>query len=85
MWDRAPGSGPTPFNLELGMTPAFGIFSAGTVQWTWSLPTGVLQAPLPLPNLPALSGQTLFAQWLVLEPSREWPFATSNALRIPLL
>jgi hypothetical protein len=40
---------------------------------------------LPLPNLPALSGQTLFAQWLVLEPSREWPLATSNALRIPLL
>jgi hypothetical protein len=40
---------------------------------------------LPLPNLPALSGQILFAQWLVLEPSREWPMATSNALRIPLL
>ncbi|HEX6811729.1 MAG TPA: cytochrome c peroxidase [Planctomycetota bacterium] len=85
MWDRAPATGPTAFNLELGMTPAFEIFSAGTVGWTWTVPTGVLEAPLPLPNVPALSGQTLFAQWVVLEPSQSWPLATSNALRIPLL
>jgi hypothetical protein len=85
MWDRAPRSGPAPFNIELGMTPAFEMFSVGTMGWTFAIPTGVIQAPLPLPNLPALSGQTLFAQWLVLQPSREWPLATSNALRIPLL
>jgi hypothetical protein len=85
MWDRAPASGPAPFNLELGMTPAFEMFSIGTVGGMWPYASGVIQAPLPLPNLPALSGQTLFAQWLVLEPSRGWPLATSNALRIPLL
>jgi len=85
MWDRAPSSGPTSFNLELGMTPSFQMFSIGPVQWTWTLPTGIAEAPLSLPSVPALSGQTLFAQWLVLEPSREWPLATSNALRIPLL
>ncbi|HEX6811728.1 MAG TPA: cytochrome c peroxidase [Planctomycetota bacterium] len=85
MWDRAPATSPQQFNLELGMTPAFEIFAAGTVEWTWMMPGGILQAPLPLPNVPALSGQTLFAQWLVLEPSQSWPLATSNALRIPLL
>ncbi len=47
--------------------------------------TGVVQVPLPLPNVPSLSGQPLYAQWLVLEPSRQWPVATSNALYIPLL
>jgi hypothetical protein len=85
MWDVAPSPGGAPFNLELGLTPAFQIFSQGPVQWWFSMPTGNIQSPLPLPNLPALSGQTLFAQWLVLEPSREWPMATSNALRITLL
>ena len=85
MWDRAPGSAPAPFNLELGMTPAFEMSFVGTVNWAWLMSSGVIQAPLPLPNVPSLSGQTLFAQWLVFEPSREWPLATSNALRIPLL
>lgn len=84
MWDVAPSPGGAPFNLELGLTPAFQIFSEGQALWTFSLAGGTIQKPLPVPNLPALSGQTLFAQWLLLEPSREWPMATSNALRIPL-
>jgi len=85
MWDVAPGSGPAAFNLELGMTPTFAMFPVGLMAWGWDFDTGVIQSPFPVPNYPALSGQTLFAQWLVLEPSRQWPLATSNALRIPLL
>jgi cytochrome c peroxidase len=72
MFDVAASSG-GPFNLELAMTPALQIY-------------GVCQVPLPLPNVPSLSGALLFTQWLVLEPSAgSFQFATSNALRIPLL
>ena len=84
MWDVATSSG-MPLNLELALTPAFQMFFVGPMQLEWTVPSGVLQAPLPLPSTPTLSGQTLFAQWLVVEPSQHGPVALSNALRIPLL
>jgi len=86
MLDLVPAAGPQPFDVELAISPAFGIYAQGLAQGVWYLPgQGFAQAPLPLPNLPSLSGVTLYAQWVVLEPSAQWPLATSNALRIPLL
>jgi cytochrome c peroxidase len=85
MWDVAQRSAPMPFQIELALSPAFNIFAVGPAQWTFTMATGIQVVPLPLPNVPALSGQTLFAQWLVLEPSATAPIVTSNALRIPLL
>jgi cytochrome c peroxidase len=86
MFDVAASPG-GPFNLELAMTPALQIFGIGVAQAaSTSGANGVVQAPLPLPNVPSLSGALLFTQWLVLEPSAgSFQFATSNALRIPLL
>jgi hypothetical protein len=49
-----------------------------------AVPHGSAQVPLPLPNTRSLSGQTFYAQWLVLEASSIWPAATSNVLRVPL-
>ncbi len=85
MWDTVVNSGPTLWNLQLALTPAFQVFTTGPALPTFFTTFGSVQVPIPLPNTPALSGQTLFAQWLVLEPSGTWPVAMSNALRIPLL
>ncbi|MFT4515017.1 MAG: hypothetical protein ACI89X_004393 [Planctomycetota bacterium] len=46
--------------------------------------SGIKIVDMPTPNNPALSGQTLFVQWLALEASEDWIGATSNAVRIPL-
>jgi hypothetical protein len=83
MWDTAVGTG-APFGIELGMTPDFQVFGTGTAEPGMTMATGAKQVPLPLPNNPSLSGMTLFAQWLVLEPSRTGPLATSNALQMTL-
>lgn len=85
MWDTALASGPLPFNLELAVSPAFKIFTVGPATYHWTMPTsGVQIADVPIPNNSALSGQTLYAQWLALEQSTNGIAATSNALRIPL-
>jgi hypothetical protein len=39
---------------------------------------------MAIPNLPALSGQFLVAQWLAVEPALGEPLATSNALFLPI-
>jgi cytochrome c peroxidase len=85
MWDNAASAGGLPFNLELALSPSFQIFTMGPAQsWFTMSSSAGLQVPLPIPNQAALAGQTLFAQWLALEPSTNWPVTTSNALRIPL-
>lgn len=84
MWDTAIGPGTAPFNIGLGLTPAFQMFATGLAQGAPTMNTGFAQVPVPLPANPALSGQHLYAQWLVLEPSAQWPFASSNGLYIPL-
>ncbi len=84
MWDVAVAPSPLPFHVQLAMSPAFQLFGTGVASFYWTMSTGGLQVPMPLPNLPALAGTTLFAQWLALEPSATWPVATSNVLRIPL-
>jgi cytochrome c peroxidase len=83
MFDTAIGTAPGPFGVQLGLTPAFVMFTIGP-SFAGGIAAGTAQVPLPLPNAPALSGQTLFTQWLVLQPSSEGPFASSNALRITL-
>lgn len=84
MWDTAIGPGTAPFHIGLGLTPAFQVFAIGPAQSQAGMPTGVAQVPVPLPNQPTLSGMALYAQFLVLEPSAQWPFASSNGLYIPL-
>lgn len=84
MWDQAVASG-QPFNLQLAVSPAFLMVGMGTMDVTFSTTSGVKQVPMPLPNAPALSGLTLFAQWLAFAPSEHGPFALSNALRMQLL
>lgn len=85
MWDTALATTPSPFNLELAVSPSFQVFGIGAASYAWTMPqTGIKLASVPIPNQPALSGQVLFAQWLVLEPSEDWDGATSNAVRIPL-
>jgi hypothetical protein len=84
MFDSALGNGTAPFAIELGLTPSFTMFTIAPAQATAGYGTGTMQVPLPLPNHPALRGQTLFTQWLVLESSQLGPFATSNALRVEL-
>jgi cytochrome c peroxidase len=84
MFDTALAAAPGPFDVQLGLTPAFSIFTIGPAGSSPSYSGGVVQVPLPLPANPALGGQVLFTQWLSLEPSLAWPFATSNALRFQL-
>jgi len=85
MWDTAVNPGtPVLWNVQLALTPNFQVLTTGPAQACWIVPYGSVQTPLPLPNTPSLSGQTFFAQWLVLEASQNWPAATSNVLRIPL-
>ncbi|HEU4419596.1 MAG TPA: hypothetical protein VFT55_11700, partial [Planctomycetota bacterium] len=85
MWDTAANIGsPEPWNVQLALTPDFQVFTTGPAESHFGVPVGSVQLPLPLPNTPSLSGQTLFAQWLVLETSLSWPAAASNVLRIPL-
>jgi len=85
MWDTAMTAGShTLWNVQLALTPDFQVLTTGPAQPGLGIAYGSVQLPLPLPNTPSLSGQTLFAQWLVLEPSLNWPAATSNVLRIPL-
>ena len=85
MWDTAASATSLPFNLQLALTPAFQVFAVGPAEWTFTMSSATKQVPIPIPNVAALSGQTLFTQWLVLEPSSSNLIATSNALRIPLL
>jgi hypothetical protein len=84
MFDTAIAAANGPFDVRLALTPAFQMFTIGPAGTTPSYTGGLAQVALPLPNVPALSGQTLFTQWLVLEPSAQGPFASSNALRITL-
>jgi cytochrome c peroxidase len=84
MWDTALGTR-SWLDLQLALSPGFQIFATGPAQPLFMMAGGGVQVPVPIPHTPALSGQTLFAQWLVLEPTSNWPMATSNALRIPLL
>lgn len=84
MWDTALSQTTLPFNLQLALSPSFEIFTVGPAQWTLTHLSGTRQVPVPIPNQPALSGQTLFAQWLVLDTSVPGLAATSNALRVPL-
>ncbi len=87
MWDTALTNSSLPLNLQLAISPSFQMFTMGPAayQWTWSMAgSGVKIADVPIPNNSALSGQTLFAQWLALEPSSVGFAATSNAVRIPL-
>ncbi|MFY9341700.1 MAG: cytochrome c peroxidase [Planctomycetota bacterium] len=85
MWDVAPATGAMPFNLQLAVTPAFSLSSMGSMQAVFTVPSGMLQVPMPLPATPALSGQTFYVQWLVPVPSNHGPVSLSNGLRIPLL
>lgn len=85
MWDTSLTTGDRSFGLHLALSPAFQIFATGPAQAQLLMTGGGVQVPLPLPSTPALSGQTLFAQWIVLEPTGGSPMSTSNALRIPLL
>ena len=85
MWDRALRTVSLPFNLELALSGDFQMFSMGPAGGQWTMPGSGLQiANIAIPSNAALSGQTLFAQWLVLEPSNQGFVATSNALRVPL-
>ena len=85
MWDTAANIGsPDPWNVQLALTPNFQVLGTGPAQPGFGIAYGSVQLPLPLPNTPSLSGQTMFAQWLVLEASLSWPAAASNVLRIPL-
>ena len=87
MWDTALTNSALPLNLQLAISPSFQMFTMGPAayQWSWSMAgSGVKIADVPIPNNSALSGQTLFAQWLALEPSTVGFVATSNAVRIPL-
>jgi hypothetical protein len=67
-----PGT-PVLWNVQLALTPSFQVLTTGPAQACWIVPYGSVQTPLPLPNTPSLSGQTFFAQWLVLEASQNWP------------
>jgi cytochrome c peroxidase len=85
MWDTALNIGaPGPWNVQLGLTPSFQVFTTGPAQHTFGVDSGSVQTPVPLPNTASLSGQTLFAQWLVLEASQNGPVSTSNVLRMTL-
>lgn len=84
MLDTGIGPDRLAFNVILSGTPAFTAVYAGQAQALPGVTRGFAQMAMPLPNLPALSGQVVFAQWLVLEPSQQFPLATSNALYIPL-
>jgi cytochrome c peroxidase len=85
LWDTQLGGAGQPFGVQLGLTPAFQAFLVGPAVQSSTMQSGVVVAPLPLPNVPALSGQTLFTQWLSVEGNPQSPLSTSNALRIPLL
>jgi len=84
MWDTAVSGSPALWNFHLALTPSFQVLTTGLAQQIYPVAYGSVQVPLPLPNTPSLTGQTFFAQWLVLEASQNWPVATSNVLRIPL-
>jgi len=84
MWDTAVSGSPAPWNIRLAMTPSFQVLTTGPAQPGSSVACGSAQAPVPVPNTPSLSGQTFFAQWLVLEASLTWPAASSNVLRVTL-
>jgi cytochrome c peroxidase len=85
MWDTAANIGSHAlWNVQLALTPDFQVLTTGLAEPWLGVAVGTVQAPLPLPNTPSLSGQVFFAQWLVLEASQNWPAATSNVLRIPL-
>lgn len=86
MWDVTAGGGPFEhLGVLLTVTPAFQLIVAGQATASGTPSAGVAQLQIPIPNNPALSGQFGLAQWLVLEPTPTLPFATSNALLIPLL
>ena len=84
MWDTAAIATPAMWNLQLALTPSFQMLTTGPAQQIYPVAYGSVQLPLPLPISPSLSGQVFYAQWLVLEPSQNWPAAASNVLRIPL-
>lgn len=86
MWDVAAATSPQLLDIQLGLTTSFVVFGMGPAAGVWYTPGhAYVQAPMPVPNEPGLSGLVLYAQWIVLEASTQWPWATSNALRIPLL
>lgn len=72
------------FHLILAGTPAMQVHYAGLALPMPGGAGGYARAPVPLPNLPELRGIVAFAQWAVLEPSPQWPIASSNALYVPL-
>ena len=84
MWDTGLGPERLIWNVILSGTPAFQAFYTGIAQPLPGSGSGYVQVPVPLPAVPSLSGTLLFAQWAVLEPSAQWPIASSNALYIPL-
>lgn len=83
--DVSLGSEPLGYNVILSGTPAFQMHYAGLAQPMPGDAGGFARAPVPLPAVPELSGIIAFAQWAVLEPSSQWPVASSNVLYVPLL
>lgn len=73
-----------PFGLGVAGSPALVVAAAGVAQASGTVFRGTSALPLPIPNVPALSGVTLLAQWLVVEPALGEPLASSNMLYLPI-
>jgi cytochrome c peroxidase len=85
LWDTAPNQGTAVLpGLELALSPSFVAFPTGMADWHWLVPGGTKRVPLPLPNVPSLSGQTLYAQFAAYDLAASAPLSFSNALRIRL-
>jgi hypothetical protein len=73
-----------PFGLGVAGSPSLVVAAAGVAQSSGTAFRGTSVLPMAIPNLPALSGQFLVAQWLAVEPALGEPLATSNALFLPI-
>lgn len=59
---------PDPLGILLDLSPPNLLLPQGTLGATFTDATGSASFPLPLPNDPALSCTTIYAQWAVLDP-----------------